>query len=215
MIWICINVNMTHQMNKIYMCLGEIYSAKTWLQHWGESVQMEFEAEQTLWYSQHYWVGSTCSCFLHVARLSQTFLPRSFLNGTQESTKFLVLSDKSESAKAIVCSERACLQRAWFLFAHNGERGRVRRGSIITLEIKGWAVNPTLSLVSQRCSAHSCYLHDILSALIPALLPGEAAFAQGWSSSSAFVRRLPPHPPPHCGRCGYLHLHRDQSCGLR
>lgn len=51
--------------------------------------------------------------------------------------------------------------------------------SVITLDIKGWAVNLKLSLVSLRCCANSFYLQYILSGLIPAVPPGEAASAQG------------------------------------
>lgn len=45
-------------------------------------------------------------------------------------------------------------------------------------QIKGWAVNRTLSLASKCCYAHGFYLHCILSGFMHTVSLGEAAPAQ-------------------------------------
>lgn len=84
--------------------------------------------------------------------------------------------------------------------------------------IKDQRLERSAKLLSQRRSAHSCYLCDAPSALMAAavaVVAGEAALSQGPLSPSAFVRRPPPHPPPRCRPRRRLHLHRHQPCGLR
>lgn len=130
-------------------------------------------------HSQHYCVRSACCCVLRTVVLAETdftSLPPPKKNVLKSQVNFFSCQIKVNLQKQFhVQSKRVCSRMDSCVGMESEFKGR----SVITLDIKGRPVNPTLSSASPRCCADSFYLQYTLSALLPAVPAGEAASAQG------------------------------------
>lgn len=100
--------------------------------------------------------------------LFSAFSPKHFEISAQEPSTFLFLSDKTESVKVICVQSKCMCSRLHSHLCVLGIESNVEGCSVLTLDIKGWAVNPKLNFASLCWCVDSFYLQYILSGLVPA-----------------------------------------------